>query len=133
MTQHFKIWSKIALALCALSITSCAPGAPKPDISVLDMVIGGYKGAAGGPEACTEVHTIFTNLAPVHFALADCLHRMIGKVYMDGAKLNLAIENIDVMCTALGSCTYEQQQALSMVRQALHQARAASEFAKGHQ
>lgn len=106
-------------ALLIFLLTSCGA---KPNIQVQDYVIGAYEGAAGGAKACTEVHTLFTNISPAHFGLADCLQRLIGKTYMDGAALSQIQENIDLMCTSLGSCTYEQSQALSYVKQALSQA-----------
>lgn len=114
-----RTWLRIALALCGLSLASCNN---PPDVQVKDYVIGSYEGPVGGPVACTEVHTLFTKIPPAHFGLTECLRRMIGKTYMDGAALSEIQENIDVMCTSLGSCTYEQQQALAYIKQALQQA-----------
>lgn len=116
--QHFRILSKIVLALFTLNLVSCGT---KPNIHVEDYIIGGYEGAAGGPDACTEVHTLFTDTPPAHFGLSECLRRIVGKIYLDGAALSSMQENIDVMCTSLGSCTYQQQQAINLVKQALQQ------------
>lgn len=109
-------------ALLILLLTSCGG---KPNIQVQDYVVGAYEGAAGGPNACTEVHTLHTEIPPAHFGLAECLRRLIGKTYIEGAALSQMQENIDLMCTALGSCTYEQRQALAYVKQALQQAASA--------
>lgn len=107
-------------AIIAIVLTSCGG---KPDIHVQDYVVGAYEGPAGGPDAsCSEVHTLHTEIPPAHFGLSECLRRLIGKTYIDGAALSQMQENIDVMCTSLGSCTYEQQRAISLVRQALIQA-----------
>lgn len=113
----YRIWFGIALVPCFLS--ACGG---KPEIQVKDYIIGAYEGAAGGPDACSEVHTVHTEIPPAHYGLAACLSRLIGKVYMDGAALSEIQQNIDVMCTSLGSCTYEQRAALSYVKRSLMQA-----------
>lgn len=115
----FKLLSKITLALLTLNLASC--GGVKPNITVDDIVVGGYEGPAGGPVACSEVHTLFTDVPPAHYDLNTCLARLVGKVYLDGAPLNKMVANIDTMCTSLGSCTYEQEQAARSIKSALVQ------------
>lgn len=114
-----KLKSLVLLTISVLPLSACDNA---PDIQVHDYVIGGYEGAAGGAIACTEVHTLFTSIAPAHFSLSQCLQRLIGKVYLEGAALNEITTNVDIMCTSLGSCTYEQQQAMELVKSALRQA-----------
>ena len=110
-------WSRIIPVLCSLSLLSCGP--PKPNITVKDYVIGGYEGVAGGPVACSEVHTLFTSTPPAHFTLDECLLRLVGKTYLDGSAINDMVSNIDLMCTSLGSCTYQQQFAMRLIKSAL--------------
>jgi len=117
----FNNWWKTTLVSLTLSLVSC--GSPKPNIDVEDYTIGSYEGAAGGPNACTEVHTLFTSIPPEHFGLNACLARLVGKVYMDGDALNTIISNEDLMCTSLGSCTYEQQQMVNQIKSAFAQIR----------
>lgn len=115
----FNPWWKTTLLSLTLSLVSC--GTPKPNIDVDDYVVGSYEGPAGGSVACTEVHTLFTTTSPAHFGLTACLERLIGKVYMDGDALNTIIMNEDLMCTSLGSCTYEQQQMVNNIKAAFAQ------------
>ena len=116
MMRHYNLWFLVILG--SFSLDSCGP---KPNITVNDYVIGGYEGVAGGPSACTEVHTLFTTIPLAHFNLNDCLLRLVGKVYLDGNNLNSMVSNIDLMCTSLGSCTYQQQIAMLYLKSALKQ------------
>lgn len=99
-----------------LVLNACVSGG---NVQVSDYVIGGYEGAAGGAIACTEVHTLFTDIPPVHYGLSDCLRRLVGKVYLDGAAFSQIQANIDTLCAQGGECTYEQEQAVAAIKMAL--------------
>lgn len=96
-----------------LALTACS----NPQIGVPDFVYCGYLGPAGGPgNACSCVHTLFTDEAPVHYDLETCLTMLQGSVFTDGANFNALQAREDKLCTETSSCTYEQKQAAAALR-----------------
>src|ERR1700689_2637789 len=91
--MHYKTWLKIAAVL--LTLNGCNTPQTIPDGAVgaveCDLTIP----LKCGPVACTQVHTIFTDIAPNHLSAAACGQALIGAVFMDGVYFSKMIGLVD--------------------------------------
>ena len=108
----YRQWLLPILAL--LTLNSCI--SPQP---ITDHVIYGWEYPAGGAVACVKVHTLFTDIAPVHLGLNDCFAALQGAVFLQGSDYNTISTVVDTFCAETGACTYEQEQAMASLKLAL--------------
>ena len=116
---------KTLLKIAAVSLTLNACNTPQ---TIPDGLIGAVEcdltiPLKCGPVACTQVHTIYTGLAPVHLNAPTCGQALIGSVFMDGIYFSKMIGIVDNFCTQDGDCTYQQAQDAAALKEVMIRAR----------
>ena len=112
MMQLSRRLARIILASSIVSLASCAQ-----QIQVPDFEYCGYLGPVGGPDdACSCVHTIFSDIPPAHYPLNVCLQKLQGAVFFQGQFMNTMQANLDKLCTQVGNCSYEQEQSVKTMK-----------------
>lgn len=89
--------------------------------TIPDGLVSAWEYPEGGAIACTSVHTVFTDIPPVHNNLDTCENMLTGSVFMPGQYFGQIIEIVDTMCTEAGDCSYQQEQAASQLKSMLLQ------------
>lgn len=108
-----RLYRQLALIILASLTVSCG----HEQVQIPDFEYCGYLGPAGGPDdACSCVHTLFTDVPPKHYPLNTCFQKLEGAVFFQGKYMNTMQANLDKLCAQGGNCTYEQEQALKTVQ-----------------
>lgn len=98
--------------LLFLTLTSCGAHIP-----INDHVVYGDKGVFGA----TQVHTLFTNIAPIDIDRDTWNQMRVGMVCTQVADFAGIQKTVDQLCAQdKNNCTYEQQQAVAAFKIAIH-------------